>query len=191
MHYDELSFQHINWIYWHAVCSPMHTQPVQFGAGIEALQKTYRKLSKSKYKTSILDSKNARFLRDEFLKIVEAMIPEDTEEKREFIKKASDLNNASKLVQNERFYASLFLNMGDKEKKAWQRRNDAAHGNTNKPGDTVELMRDIQLLKNIFHRIVISMTGASNQYIDGYSPKFPIRQLRESVEASDRFFFEG
>jgi hypothetical protein len=24
-----------------------------------------------------------------------------------------------------------------------------------------------------------------------YSPKFPIRQLRESVDAKDRFFFEG
>ncbi|MDD5169901.1 MAG: hypothetical protein PHN75_13870, partial [Syntrophales bacterium] len=37
-HFDDLNFQHVSWIYWHAVCSPMHTQPVQFGAGIEALQ---------------------------------------------------------------------------------------------------------------------------------------------------------
>jgi hypothetical protein len=35
------------------------------------------------------------------------------------------------------------------------------------------------------------MAEASNQYIDCYSPKFPIRQLRESVDAKDRFFFEG
>ena len=190
-HFDNLKLQHIFWIYWHAVCSPMHTQPVQLGAGIEALQKAYRKLNKSKYKTQLLEPKNATQLKDEFLKIVDDMIPEETEEKEELRKKASNLNAFSQRVQNERFFASLFLDMSDKEKDAWQRRNDAAHGNTNKSGDSCELIRDIHLLKNIFHRVVISMTGASNEYIDCYTPRFPIRQLRESVEALDKFFFEG
>lgn len=188
-HYDEIDFQHISWIYWHAMCSPMHTQPVQLGAGIEALQKAYRKLKKSKYKTSLLDSTNAKHLKDKFLEIVGAMTLGDTE-KKELIKKASGLNTASLSVQSERFFASLPLNMGDKEENAWQRRNDAAHGNATKPGGSIELIRDIQLLKNTFHRIVISMTGASSQYIDCYSPKFPIRQLGETVEAKGRFYFE-
>jgi hypothetical protein len=173
------------------VCSPIHTQPVQLGAGIEALQKAYRKLNKSKYKTSLLGRTNAKHLKNEFLKIVDAMIPEDTDEKRELLKKASDLNNASQSLQNERFFASLSLDMGVNENNAWQRRNASAHGRTTKLGDSGELIRDIQLLKNIFHRIIFSMTGASKQYIDFCSPKFPIRQIRESVEASDRFFFEG
>lgn len=192
-YFDELNFQHISWIYWHAVCSPMHTRPVQLGAGIEALQNAYGRLNSSKYKTKILDRTNAKHLREEFLKIVEAMIPEDTEEKKELIKKASDLNKASQLLQNQRFFASLPLplDMGEKENGAWKRRNAAAHGGKNMPGDFGELIRDIQLLKNIFHRVVISMTGACTQYIDCYSPKFPIRQLGESVEALDRFFFEG
>lgn len=189
-HYDELSFQYVSWIYWHAMCSPMHTQPVQFGAGIEALQKAYRKLNKSKYKTCLLDPINATHLKNEFLKIVDAMILKDTE-KEELLKKASELNTASLHVQSERFFANLPLNMGDKEKNAWQRRNDAAHGNATKPDGSIELIRDIHLLKNTFNRIVISMTGASSQYIDCYSPKFPIRQLGETVEATDRFFFEG
>lgn len=189
-HFDELNFQYISWIYWHAVCSPMHTQPVQLGAGIEALRSAYGKLDKSKYKTCLLDSTNAKYLTEEFLKIVEAMDIKDPE-KETLRKKASGLNDASLRVQNERFFASLSLDMGDKEKNAWQRRNDAAHGNTTKPGDSVELIRDIHLLKNIFHRIVISMAEASNQYIDCYSPKFPIRQLTESVDARDRLFFEG
>jgi hypothetical protein len=189
-HYDELNFQHINWIYWHAVCSPMHTRPVQLGAGIEALQKTYRKLNQSKYKTSLLDSKSANHLKEEFLKIVEAM-PIKEPEKEALRKKASGLNDPPQHIVNERFFASLTLDLGVKEKSAWQRRNDAAHGKTTKHGDSVELIRDIELLKNIFHRIIISMTGASSQYIDCYSPKLPIRQLRESVGASDRIFFEG
>jgi hypothetical protein len=188
-HFDELNFQQISWIYWHAVFSPMHSQPVQFGAGIEALQKAYRKLNKSKYKTSLLDQTNATHLKNEFLKIIADMILEETE-KEELLKKASELNTASLRVQSERFFTSLSLDMGDKEKNAWQRRNDAAHGKMAKRGDSGELMQDIQLLKNIFHRIVIAMTGASNHYIDFYTPKYPIRQLRESVEASDRLFFE-
>jgi hypothetical protein len=194
LHYDELNFRHVSWIYLHAVCSPMHTQPVQFGAGIEALQTAYGKLNKPQYKTKLLDKQNAEHLREEFLKIVDSIIPEDTKEKdarNALINKASGLNNPSQDTQNERFFASLSLDMGDKEKNAWQRRNNAAHGNTTKPDDSVELIRDIHLLKNIFHRIVISMAEASNQYIDCYSPKFPIRQLRESVDAKDRFFFEG
>lgn len=189
-HFDELNFQHISWIYWHAVCSPMHAMPAQLGAGIEALQAAYRKLDKPQYETKLLDSTNAKHLRDEFLKIVEAMPLKDPE-KEALRKKASGLNSPPQDILNDRFFASLSLDMGDKEKSAWQRRNDAAHGNTTKPGDSHELIRDIQLLKNIFHRIVISMAEASNQYTDCYSPKFPIRQLRESVEATDRFFFEG
>lgn len=190
-HFDELNFQHISWLYWHAVCSPTHTQPVQFGACIESLQESYRKFNKSKYKTSLLGRSKAKHLRDEFLKIVDVMIPEDTEEKKELIKKTDDLNKVSQRTQNERFFACLSLVMGEKEKNAWQRRNDAAHGKINTSGSSGDLIRDIHLLKNIFHRIVISMTGAGNQYIDCYSPKLPIRQLGESVEASDRFFFEG
>lgn len=188
--YDQLNFRHVSWIYWHAVCSPMHTRPVQLGAGIEALQAAYKKLGNSRYETTLLDSTNAKHLKDEFLKIVEAMTLQDAE-KCALRKKISSLNSPPRHILNERFFASLSLDMGVKEKSAWQRRNDAAHGNTAKPGDSVELIRDIQLLKNIFHRIVISMAGACSQYIDCYSPKFPIRQLSESVEARDRFFFEG
>lgn len=190
-HYDALNFRHVSWIYWHAMCSPVHTQPVQFGGGIEALRKAYKELKNSQYKTSILDQDNdASHLKGEFLKIIDTMNLKDGE-KKELLKKADDLNNASLRVQSERFIASLSLNMGEKEKNSWQRRNDAAHGNAPKADDSIELRRDIQLLKNTFHRIVISMTGASSQYIDCYSPKFPIRQLGETVEAKDRFFFEG
>jgi len=199
-HYDELNFRHVSWIYWHAICSPMHTQPVQLGAGIEALQRAFKKLNTPRYKTSIFDpdSVNAKNLKDGFQKILDSMKPKDsemTDEMKEVMneleKKAQGLNTVSLRVQSERFFASLPLNVGDKENNAWQRRNDAAHGNATKQDGSVELIRDIQLLKNTFHRVVISMTGASSQYIDCYSPKFPIRQLGETVDATDRFFFEG
>ena len=62
----------------------MHTQPVQLGAGIEALQRAYRELNKSEYKTRLLNPKKAAQLKREFLKIVDAMIPEETEEKKSY-----------------------------------------------------------------------------------------------------------
>ncbi len=188
-HYDELNFQHISWIYWHAVYSPIHTKPVQLGAGIEALMNAYRKLEKPQYVTKLLDDKNSKFLKIEFLKIVEAMeIPD--KEKTVLRNKAAALNNPPQTILNERFFECLRLEMSEKEKDAWNRRNDAAHGNPTKNGDSIELIRDVKLLKNIFHRIVISMTSASTQYIDVYTPRFPIRQLNESVDSNNRTFFD-
>ncbi len=78
--------------------------------------------------------------------------------------------------------------MSDKEKKAWARRNDAAHGKERIQGDHEALMKDVKLLINILHRIIISITSASSQYIDCYTPGYPIRQLRESVEARELGF---
>jgi hypothetical protein len=188
-HYEELNFQHISWIYWHAVYSPIHTNPVQLGAGIEALMNAYRKLEKPQYVTKLLDDKNSKFLKTEFLKIVEALeIPD--KEKNVLKNKAAALNNPPQSILNERFFECLSLEMSDKEKGAWNRRNDAAHGNPTKNGDSVELIRDVKLLKNIFHRIIISITSASSQYIDVYTPRFPIRQLNESVDSNNRTYFD-
>lgn len=189
-HYDELDFRHVSWIYWHAIYSPSHAKPVQLGAGIEALQRAYKKIAQSQYRTSILDKKNACYLRTEFLKVVEAMAIDDAEKKL-LLDKASELNSPSQRVQSERFFASLSLDMGEREKNAWQRRNNAAHGHMANRGDSIELIRDTHLLQNTFNRVVLSMTGASSQYIDCYSPKFPVRQLKESVEGPDRNYFEG
>jgi len=70
MHYYALNFRHVSWIYWHAMYSPMHTQPVQFGGGIEALRKAYKELNPPRYKTSIFDpdSVNAKKFERRFSK---------------------------------------------------------------------------------------------------------------------------
>ena len=187
VHYDELNFRQLNWDYWHAIFSPTHAQPVLLGACIEAIQTSYKKLKK--YDSKLLDKKNAKYLKDEFLKIVDSM-PLQEEEKKILQNKACDLNNPPQRILNERFFASLSLEMGDKEKSAWARRNDAAHGKERTQGSHRALMKDIDLLKNTLHRIIISITDANSQYIDCYTPGYPIRQLRESIEAPIRFYFE-
>lgn len=188
-HYEEIDFRQISWIYWHAVCSPTHSQPVQFGAGIELLEKAYRKINKGKYVTTLLDSSRAQLLADGFLKIVGTM--ELNAEEREILQnKASGLNSPPQKILNKRFFAALALGMSEKEIAAWQRRNDSAHGVSTTNGGASDLMRDISLLKNILHRLILSMTSASQFYVDCYSPNFPIRLISESVDGPERWKFE-
>lgn len=187
MHYEELNFQQLSWNYWHAMFSPKHAKPVLLGACIEAIEKNYRELGK--YNSKLLDKKNAGYLRNGFLEIVKSMSLGE-KEKEALLNKASDLNNPPRRILNERFFLSLSLEMGDKEKKSWESRNDAAHGRDKTQGKLKTLMEDISLLKNILHRIVISIADASNQYIDCYTPGYPIRQLNESIESPIRSYFE-
>ena len=110
----------------------------------------------------------------------------DAEQKAQIEKKISNINQASLRVINERFFEHLGLALGDKETAAWQRRNDSAHGNPSEKGDTVNLIRDISLLENLFHRVLLKVTNASSVYIDRYTEEHPIRILTESVDASIR-----
>ncbi len=188
-HYDTINFQQLSWDYWHAIFSPSHVKPILLGACIEALQTSYKKLKKPEYVTTLLSRPNAKYLRDEFLKIVNSM-PLQEEEKKVLQDKAGNLNSPPQRILNERFFASLSLEMGEKEIGAWKRRNDAAHGTMRTKGGFTDLMKDTNLLKNILHRVIISMSNANSQYIDCYTPGYPIRQLRESTEAPVRFYFE-
>lgn len=113
MHYEELNFQQLSWNYWHAMFSPKHAKPVLLGACIEAIEKNYRELGK--YNSKLLDKKNAGYLRNGFLEIVKSMSLGE-KEKEALLNKASDLNNPPRRILNERFFLSLSLEMGDKEK---------------------------------------------------------------------------
>jgi hypothetical protein len=181
--YDQISFQHISWKYWHGACSPVDMTAAYLGSGIEALQRVNREWNEPSYQTTLLNPEQAKHLRSEFLKIVEALQVEEPL-KKVLRDKASGLNSAPQKLMNERFFASLALGMGEEEKSAWQRRNDAAHGNTIDADDLGELIRDTKLLKNMFNRIVLSLSGASSHYIDYYSIGFPMRELAEPVSST-------
>jgi hypothetical protein len=183
--YDELNFRHLSWIYWHAVSAPVHAAPVQFGAAIESVQKAYQALNKPTFNTSLLKPADAKQLKAEVLAIIEA---KNFPEPIKFIlrNKAADLNSAPRKLANERFFKSLSLEMGEAEQDAWKRRNDAAHGNETDPNSYRQLIRDIKLLKNVLHRIVLTISAASDYYIDYYSLNFPFRKLQEAVPAQEQ-----
>lgn len=181
--YEDLNFLHVSWIYWHALCAPIHTRAAQLGAGIEALQNAFRKLKKHGYSTTLLKSQDAKFLREEFLKLVNSM-DIDTTLKQALVNKASGLNDVSQNMLNDRFFSCLSLQLGDDEKRAWRRRNEAAHGTIVEADDYPSLIRENRLLLTIFHRIVLSLSQAHEEYIDYYTNGFPIRKLSEPASGS-------
>ena len=52
------------------------------------------------------------------------------------------------------------MTLGVEEERAWLRRNDAAHGIEMKYGSQIEMIRDVKLLKLVFHRLIMRITNA-------------------------------
>lgn len=177
-HYDALNFLHVSWLYWYGLCSALHSQAVQLGAAIEAIQAAHATANPKSYSTKLMDRDKLRFLRDG----VEALVAQmdfDDGVKSELQKKIDQLNKPSQRVINERFFEALGLPMGPEEDQAWNRRNDAAHGNSIE--DYRGLIKDIKLLMNMFARIVLRISGGSDYYVDYYTLGFPVRKLEEPV----------
>jgi hypothetical protein len=73
----------------------------------------------------------------------------------------------------------LGLALGPREEKALRIRNISAHGKDEEVD--VEWIRDLKILRIRFHRMVIAMTGASDQYYDYFTIGRPIRGLRAAI----------
>jgi hypothetical protein len=181
-HYDALNFLHVSWLYWHGLCSALHSQAVQMGAAIEALQAAHATAYPNAYNTKLMSRGNFLSLK----RGVEALVNQlsiDNSVKAELGKKVENLNSPSQRLINERFFEALKLPMGSEEIQAWSRRNDAAHGTGTE--DYHGVIKDIKLLMNIFARIVLRISGGSDCYVDYYTPGFPVRKLEEPVSSTN------
>ncbi len=175
--YDALELGRLSWMYWHAVCAPVHIAAVQFGATIEALQRAY---FKNNSKRKLLGKPDWVILKAK----VDSAISElavDAETKKVLENKVGNLNELPQNVAAKRLLKTLQIELGEQEKTAWERRDDAAHGNEIKEADYIRLIRDIKLLKIRFHRMLLCMTNSSDSYYDYYTPGFPTRNLRAPV----------
>jgi hypothetical protein len=179
-HYDLLKFEHLSWLYWYALCSPIHAMAGQLGAAIEALQSTYRAVNKPTYATTLLNKDEFHQLSCNVTNVIDQMTITDPI-KIGLRNKLSVLNQLSQSQLNDRFYDDLKLPMGVAEKEAWSRRNDSAHGNEIAADDYEDLVRDVKLLRNMLHRTILRITAASDHYVDYYSLNWPTRTLGESV----------
>jgi hypothetical protein len=79
---------------------------------------------------------------------------------------------------------ALQISIGADEDAAWKRRDQAAHGLPIPEGKELEAIRDMKLLTGLFHRLLLSMSGATDDYIDYTSPGMPLRPLSEPVPSS-------
>jgi hypothetical protein len=74
--------------------------------------------------------------------------------------------------------------LGAGETQAWKRRNDAAHGIAMETGEELDLIRDIKLLKVMFHRMLLQMINGAETYHDYVTPGSPIRKLVDPVPST-------
>lgn len=178
--YNSYGLSSLNWVYWHAVTAPVHMAAAYFGAAIETIQKKYIDGEGTCFNNLIIPKSEYKTIRKAVLNALNGfeLTPEI---EKTFRNKLDNGNSVSLKVKSQRFFDYLNLDMGSAELNAWQRRNDAAHGNELADGDYISLIRDTKLLKLILHRIVLKITGASEEYNDYYTLNFPIRNIRFGV----------
>ena len=180
--YDHYNFGYLSWAYWHAICAPVHIAAVHFGACIESLQKSFISNNGKLFRTSLIEKSDWKPFRTNIQEILKNMDIGETE-KKVLENKVNSLNQTPQSILTERFLNALDIKLSDLEKSAWQQRNNAAHGNETEEGGEIRLIREIKVLKVIFHRVFLTIVNGGDYYIDYYSIGFPIKKLNESIES--------
>jgi hypothetical protein len=177
-HYDELRFNHLSWVYWHARCAPVHMAAVHFGAAIEALQEAYMEANSAKFPRALIaDKAKWKILREAFLAAIEGAELDPAVSRILTNKVQSNLNQTPPSVLSERILAAIGITLGKIETAAWMRRNDAAHGEEVDIENAVPTIKDTKLLRIILHRMILKITGASGHYYDDYTVGHPSRSV--------------
>jgi hypothetical protein len=52
------------------------------------------------------------------------------------------------------------------------------------PGEELDVIRDISLLKVMFHRMVLRIVNGGDSYLDYATPGFPIRKLADPIPST-------
>jgi hypothetical protein len=175
--YDKYFLRSLFWRYWHAVCAPIHARAVQLGACIEAIQSVYLEIHDEKINSRIIDKK----LYNENLKIylleVISKAKMSSDENTFFTRAIENLNKVPQRVITARFFKNLDLMLSELEQKAWDQRNDSAHGKIKAKTDSIGTIRENKILKNILHRMLIRILNLGSTYIDIYSLNHPVRSV--------------
>jgi hypothetical protein len=179
--YDTLKFGSLSWAYWHALCATTHISGVHFGALIEALQRNYVQAHPDSFHSKLVpDRAKWRCLSREIRKAISRVNLADVD-KAILIRKVASINQMPRSETMQRLLKALEIELGEDERRAWARRDHAAHGNEIKQEDQLEAIRDSKLLRGIFDRMILRITSGSNSYHDYASLNFPIRNLSDPV----------
>ena len=173
--YDSFGLGNLSWAYWHACAATVHTAPAQFGAAIEALGRAYL----GEHPTiahSILAAEEWKHFKDTFEELLDKSGLEKTRQEG-LMKNFGRLNQIPQRDVLKAILKEVGIELGKEEAAAWGRRNQSAHGMPIPEGHELSAIRDMTLLKTLFHRMLLRMTNATDHYIDYASLGIPHRRL--------------
>lgn len=176
--YNALNFGVVSWAYWHAVAATPHIAAVHFGAALESLQRAFLTASSAKAPPTVVDEDVWGKIRPA---LEGALRPLDLPPKTLdiFRNKIKNLNSRSQHSASKDLMDELGLVLSDRERQAHDARHESAHGKDDEVD--VEWIRDLKLLRVRFHRILLAMTEANDEYYDYFTLGTPIRKVNEPV----------
>ena len=185
--YEVLDLGNLSWAYWHARAATVHIAPVHFGAAVEALQRAYIKSRPDTIATKVL----ARPKWEELMAaiagtIAGATIPDDS--KRVLSDNVRSINSVPQREILKSILRTIDIDLGADEDAAWKRRSVAAHGLPIPEGEELAAIRDMKLLMGLFHRMLLSISNATDFYVDYVSPGHPLRRLKEPAPSMAAHF---
>jgi hypothetical protein len=179
--YEVLDFGNLSWAYWHALCATPHIVSVHFGAAIEMLLRQYAATKPDQFPRGIVtDRAMWKRLSGQVEEAVAKLeIPE--EKKNALRENIGGLNRVHQRDTMDAILKDIGIALGADESQAWKRRNDAAHGIAMEAGEELDVIRDMKLLKVMFHRMLLRIINGADSYHDYATPGFPIRKLADPV----------
>lgn len=177
---SKFNLESLPWRLWYADSAPYFMRAAYYGALIEGLQKDYLENNKGSVSRTIIDKNSYKAARKPIERYIRNLALDETS-RAIFINKLNEGNIAPQRIVAERLYSALNLTLGNIEKSAWAKRNDAAHGNPISEEETVPTLRETKVLRVLLNRIVLRLTDGSDHYIDYYSYNFPIRALSDPI----------
>jgi hypothetical protein len=178
--HEALDLGNLSWAYWHACAATVHIAPAHFGAAIEALLRAFEKSHPGKITTKILDTALYKKLQGAIASVIaDAQVPEDS--KHALSENLGGINRVPPRTSLKALAEAIGIKLGSDEDAAWKRRNDAAHGRPIPEGDELAAIRDMKLLRGLFHRMLLRISNATDSYIDYVSLNHPYRRLEEPV----------
>jgi hypothetical protein len=176
--YEELSFGVVSWAYWHAVTATPHIAAVHFGAALESLQRAFLASAPVQSSSTVVDDETWGKIRSALdASLISLELPSKTLET--FKDKVRNLNSRSQHSTSKDLMDELGLVLSTREKQAHNARHESAHGKDDEVD--IEWIRDLELLRVLFHRILLAMTQANDEYFDYFTPGTPIRKVKEPV----------
>ena len=180
--YDALDLANLSWAYWHARAVTVHIAPAHFGAAIEALQRAYLAAHPDVVSTTILNRRQWGELQSALAAAIgSAGLSNDIE--RTLVDRLHTLNQTAQRTILAGVLQAIGIELGPDEDAAWRRRNHAAHGMPIPEGEELAAIRDMKLLRGLFHRMLLRITGAADRYIDYASLALRDRPLEQPPES--------